>query len=78
MRRFNLKKIAIVLGISGVVIWGGSVTFAKMIEKHNIKVNQAIAQQKKEQEEAEAKKPIIGVNEEGKNKLMMQKKYKKN
>ena len=66
MRRFNLKKIAIVLGISGVVIWGGSVTFAKMIEKHNIKVNQAIAQQKKEQEEAEAKKPIIGVNEEGK------------
>ena len=47
MRRFNLKKIAIVLGISGVVIWGGSVTFAKMIEKHNIKVNQAIAQQKK-------------------------------
>ena len=65
MRRFNLKKIAIVLGISGVVIWGGSVTFAKMIEKHNIKVNQAIAQQK-EQEEAEAKKPIIGVNEEGK------------
>ena len=66
MRRFNLKKIAIVLGISGVVIWGGSVTFAKMIEKHNIKVNQVIAQQKKEQEEAEAKKPIIGVNEEGK------------
>ena len=66
MRRFNLKKIAIVLGISGVVIWGGSVTFAKMAEKHNIKVNQAIAQQKKEQEEAEAKKPIIGVNEEGK------------
>ena len=66
MRRFNLKKIAIVLGISGVVIWGGSVTFARMIEKHNIKVNQAIAQQKKEQEEAEAKKPIIGVNEEGK------------
>ncbi len=66
MRRFNFKKIAIVLGISGVVIWGGSVTFAKMIEKHNIKVNQAIAQQKKEQEEAEAKKPIIGVNEEGK------------
>lgn len=66
MRRFNLKKIAIVLGISGVVIWSGSVTFAKMIEKHNIKVNQAIAQQKKEQEEAEAKKPIIGVNEEGK------------
>ena len=66
MRRFNLKKIAIVLGISGVVIWGGSVTFAKMTEKHNIKVNQAIAQQKKEQEEAEAKKPIIGVNEEGK------------
>ena len=66
MRRFNLKKIAIVLGISGVVIWGGSVTFAKMIEKHNIKVKQAIAQQKKEQEEAEAKKPIIGVNEEGK------------
>ena len=66
MRRHNLKKIAIVLGISGVVIWGGSVTFAKMIEKHNIKVNQAIAQQKKEQEEAEAKKPIIGVNEEGK------------
>lgn len=37
-----------------------------MIEKHNIKVNQVIAQQKKEQEEAEAKKPIIGVNEEGK------------
>ena len=66
MRRFNLKKIAIVLDISGVVIWGGSVTFAKMIEKHNIKVNQVIAQQKKEQEEAEAKKPIIGVNEEGK------------
>ena len=66
MRRFNLKKIAIVLGISGVVRWGGSVTFAKMIEKHNIKVNQVIAQQKKEQEEAEAKKPIIGVNEEGK------------
>ena len=66
MRRFNLKKIAIVLGISGVVIWDGSVTIAKMIEKHNIKVNQVIAQQKKEQEEAEAKKPIIGVNEEGK------------
>ena len=66
MRRFNLKKIAIVLGISGVVIWGGSVTFAKMLEKHNIQVNQAIAHQKKEQEEAEAKKPIIGVNEEGK------------
>ena len=66
MRRFNLKKIAIVLGISGVVIWGGSVTFAKMIEKHNIKVNKDKKQQKKEQEEAEAKKPIIGVNEEGK------------
>ena len=66
MKNDKLKKLIIALGISGVVIWGGSVTFAKMIEKHNIKVNQAIAQQKKEQEEAEAKKPIIGVNEEGK------------
>ena len=64
MRRFNLKKIAIVLGISGIVVWGGSITFAKMIEKHNIKNNEVISQQDKEKEETN--KPIVGVNEEGK------------
>ena len=37
MRRFNLKKIAIVLGISGVVIWGAGTSFAKIMDKNNLK-----------------------------------------
>ena len=63
----NLKKVAITVGLSAVILLGASIPVVKMINNHkHIKVNQAIAQQKKEQEEAEAKKPIIGVNEEGK------------
>ena len=44
MRRFNLKKIAIVLGISGVVIWGAGTSFAKIMDKNNLKNKDEIMQ----------------------------------
>ena len=50
MRRFNLKKIAIVLGISGVVIWGAGTSFAKIMDKNNLKNNTSIAKEDKKRQ----------------------------
>ena len=62
MRRFNLKKIAIVLGISGVVIWGAGTSFAKIMDKNNLKNNTSIAKEEKKEEKVVN---YVGTNEEG-------------
>ena len=63
----NLKKVAITVGLSAVILLGASIPVVKMINNHKQQLAiEAAAQEKKRKEEEEAKKPIIGVNKEGK------------
>ena len=62
----NLKKVAITVGLSAVILLGASIPVVKMINNHKQQLAiEAAAQEKKRKEEEEAKKPIIGVNKEG-------------
>lgn len=62
----NLKKVAITVGLSAVILLGASIPVVKMINNHKQQLAiEAAAQEKKRKEEKEAKKPIIGVNKEG-------------
>lgn len=62
----NLKKVAITVGLSAVILLGASIPVVKMINNHKQQLAiEAAAQEKKRKEEEEAKKPIIGVSKEG-------------
>ena len=62
----NLKKVAITVGLSAVILLGASIPVVKMINNHKQQLAiEAAAQEKKRKEEEEAKNPIIGVNKEG-------------
>ena len=62
----NLKKVAITVGLSAVILLGASIPVVKMINNHKQQLAiEAAAQEKKRKEEEDAKKPIIGVNKEG-------------
>lgn len=61
----NLKKVAITVGLSAVILLGASIPVVKMINNHKQQLAIEAAAQKKRKEEEEAKKPIIGVNKEG-------------
>ncbi|MFQ9287379.1 MAG: polysaccharide deacetylase family protein [Intestinibacter bartlettii] len=62
----NLKKVAITVGLSAVILLGASIPVVKMINNHKQQLAiEAAAQEKKRKEEEHAKKPIIGVNKEG-------------
>ena len=62
----NLKKVAITVGLSAVILLGASIPVVKMVNNHKQQLAiEAAAQEKKRKEEEEAKKPIIGVNKEG-------------
>ena len=62
----NLKKVAITVGLSAVILLGASIPVVKMINNHKQQLAiEAAAQEKKRKEEEEAKKPVIGVNKEG-------------
>ena len=36
-RKLNFKTVALALGISGIVVWGASIPFTKLLDKNNIK-----------------------------------------
>ena len=62
----NLKKVAITVGLSAVILLGASIPVVKMINNHKQQLAiEAAAQEKKRKEEEKTKKPIIGVNKEG-------------
>ena len=65
MGRLNLKKIAITLGVSGIILFGASISVAKMIDRHNTKNNQISIDANAEEKEDDVK-TFVGVNEEGK------------
>ena len=62
----NLKKVAITVGLSAVILLGASIPVVKMINNHKQQLAiEAAAQEKKRKEKKKKKKPIIGVNKEG-------------
>ena len=63
MKNDKLKKLIIALGISGVVIWGAGTSFAKIMDKNNLKNNTSIAKEDKKEEKVVN---YVGTNEEGK------------
>ncbi|MDO5010302.1 MAG: polysaccharide deacetylase family protein [Intestinibacter bartlettii] len=65
MGRLNLKKIAITLGVSGIILFGASIPVAKIIDRHNTKNNQ-ISIDANAEEKKDDVKTFVGVNEEGK------------
>lgn len=67
MKNDKLKKLIIALGISGVVIWGAGTSFAKIMDKNNLKNNTSIAKEDKKEDKKEEKVVnYVGTNEEGK------------
>ena len=66
MKNDKLKKLIIALGISGVVIWGAGTSFAKIMDKNNLKNNTSIAKEDKKEDKKEEKVVnYVGTNEEG-------------
>ena len=35
-RKLNFKTVALALGISGIVVWGASIPFTKILNKNHI------------------------------------------
>ena len=68
-RKLNFKRVALALGISGIVVWGASIPFTKILNKNHIKNDENIsisadAEENKKEEEKIVN--YVGTNEEGK------------
>ena len=67
-RKLNFKRGALALGISGIVVWGASIPFTKLLYKNNIKNDENISISADAEENKEEEKIVnyVGTNEEGK------------
>ena len=67
-RKLNFKRVALALGISGIVVWGASIPFTKLLYKNNIKNDENISISADAEENKEEEKIVnyVGTNEEGK------------
>ena len=67
--KLNFKRVALALGISGIVVWGASIPFTKLLDKNNIKNDENIsisAEAEENKKEEEKIVNYVGTNEEGK------------
>ena len=68
-RKLNFKTVALALGISGIVVWGASIPFTKILNKNHIKNDENIsisAEAEENKKEEEKIVNYVGTNEEGK------------